>query len=160
MLEAKAANVAEHGLDRSDWFLAYIEGWSRWASRFSLLANLVLVSRPTRWLLEKLFGLSQRRRLPRFAFRHFLALARKRGWTRRQAAARPRVAYFADTFATYADPQLGEAAVAVLQHQGLEVHVPPAQRGSGAPALTAGDVEAAREAAQGNVRMLGELVRD
>lgn len=160
MLEAKAANVAEHGLDRSEWFLARIEGWSRWASRFSLLANLVLGSRPTRWLLEKLFGLSQKRRLPRFAFRHFLSLARKRGWARRHPSSRPRVAYFADTFATYADPQLGEAAVAVLQHQGLEVHVPSGQRGSGAPALTAGDVESARESAQGNVRLLAELVRD
>lgn len=160
MLEAKAANVAEHGLDRSDWFLARIEGWARWASRFSLLANLVLASRPTRWLLAKLFGLSPKRRLPRFAFRHFLSLARKRGWTRRQPSPRPRVAYFADTFATYADPQLGEAAVAVLQHQGLEVYVPPGQRGSGASALSVGDVEGARETAQGNVRLLAELVRD
>ncbi|MBM4071408.1 MAG: FAD-binding protein [Planctomycetes bacterium] len=160
MLEAKAANVAEHGLDRSDWFLARIEGWSRWASRFSLLANLVLGSRPTRWLLEKMFGLSQKRRLPRFGFRHFLSLARKRGWARRNASPRPRVAYFADTFATYADPQLGEAAVAVLQHQGLEVHVPSGQRGSGAPALTVGDVESARDSAQSNVRLLAELVRD
>ncbi len=160
MLEAKAANVAEHGLDRSDWFGAGIEGWARWGSSFSLLANRALAWGATRWLFEKLFGLSQKRRLPRFAFRHFLSLARKRGWTRKAASSRPRLAYFVDTYATYCDPRTAEAAVAVLQHQGFDVHVPPAQRGSGAPALAVGDAETAREIAQRNVRVLAELVRE
>jgi FAD/FMN-containing dehydrogenase/Fe-S oxidoreductase len=160
MLEAKAAHVAHHGLDRSDWFLARTEGWARWGSAFSLLANLVLSSRPTRWLLEKLFGLSRLRRLPTFAYRNFLRLARKRGWTRKPAGTRPRVAYFVDVFAAYSDPQLGEAVVAVLQHHDIDVYVPMGQRGSGAANLTYGDVESAREIAQRNLRLLAELARE
>ena len=42
----------------------------------------------------------------------------------------PRVAYFVDTFANYNDPLIAEAVVAVLHHNGIEVHVPPGQAGS------------------------------
>ena len=62
--------------------------------------------------------------------RTFLRRARRRGWTRPPRGSRPRVAYFADVFATYNDPQIGEAVVAVLHHHGFEVYVPPGQWGS------------------------------
>jgi Fe-S oxidoreductase len=70
------------------------------------------------------------------------------------------VAYFVDTFANHADPQIGLAAVAVLRHNGVTVHVPWRQRGSGMPALTAGDLDTARETAAYNLRTLAELARD
>ena len=125
-----------------------------------MLSNLLLASGGVRWLLENLFGLSQQRRLPRFAFRHFLRLARRRGWSRKPHSQRPRVAYFADTFATYLDPQLAEAVVAVLQHQGIDVYVPPGQVGCGAAPLAYGDVQSARETAQINLRIFAELARE
>jgi FAD/FMN-containing dehydrogenase/Fe-S oxidoreductase len=160
MLEAKAANVAEHGLDRRDWFFARTEGFARWGSRFAFLANYALGSRTWRWVLEKMFGLAQKRRMPRFAFRNFFNIARKRGWNRKPASNRARVVYFPDIFATYNDPQLGEAAVAVLRHQGIDVYVPPGQRGSGAAPLAHGDVESAREIADRNLLVLADLARE
>lgn len=160
MLEAKAANVAEHGLSRHDWFLARTEGFARWASSFSVVANLALGSRSSRWLLEKFWGLSKSRRLPRFAFRNFFSMARRRGWSRKPNSDRPRVAYFVDIFAAYNDPQLAAAVVAVLQHQGIDVFVPPGQRGCGAAALAYGDVDSAREIALRNLRVLAELARE
>jgi FAD/FMN-containing dehydrogenase/Fe-S oxidoreductase len=160
MLEAKAANVAEHDMNWNDWFLARTEGFARWASSFSIVTNLLIGSRSTRWLLEKLFGLSKSRRLPRFAFRNFFALARRRGWSRKPDGDRPRVAYFVDVFAAYNDPQLAEAVVAVLRHQGIAVFVPPGQRGSGAAALAQGDVDSAREIAVRNLRVLADLARE
>jgi FAD/FMN-containing dehydrogenase/Fe-S oxidoreductase len=172
MLEAKAANVAEHGLDRKDWFLARSEGFARWASGLAILVNLGLQSRTVRWLLEKLFGLSRRRRLPRFVSRPFLRLARRRGWSRKrgnreqgtgnskQGTASPRVAFFVDVFANYNDPLIAEAAVAVLRHNGLDVYVPRGQRGCGMAALAYGDVETAREAAQANLHVLAESARE
>ena len=65
MLEAKAANVAEHGLDRKDWFLARAESFARLGSAFAPLANHFLASPSFRWFLERLLGLSAQRRLPR-----------------------------------------------------------------------------------------------
>jgi FAD/FMN-containing dehydrogenase/Fe-S oxidoreductase len=159
MLEAKAANVAEHGLTRSDWVLARTESFAAIGSALALVVNGALCSRTVRWLMEKLFGVSRKRRLPRFATRSFLQRAARHGWTRPPGPHRDRVAYFVDVFANYNDPQLGEAAVAVLQHQGIEVYVPPAQGGCGMASLAQGDVDTARECALSNLRALAELAR-
>ncbi|HYT92092.1 MAG TPA: FAD-linked oxidase C-terminal domain-containing protein, partial [Gemmataceae bacterium] len=147
MLEAKAANVAEYGLDWKDWFLARTEGIARVAGAFSLIVNAALGSPVVRWVLEKLFGLSRKRRLPRFALRSFLRRAQRWGLTRRPRSDRPRVAYFVDVFANHNDPQIGEAVVAVLRHNGIDVYVPPGQRGCGMAALAHGDIETARDIA-------------
>jgi FAD/FMN-containing dehydrogenase/Fe-S oxidoreductase len=160
MLEAKAANVAEHGMDRSDWVLARTESFAALGSTFAVLANAALDSRTVRWLLERLFGISRQRRLPAFAGRNFLRRAVRRGWTRPPRGNRPRVAYFIDVFANYNDPQIAEAVVAVLHHNGIEVYVPRGQTGSGVAPLTYGDLEAAREAAQRNLRLLADLARE
>jgi FAD/FMN-containing dehydrogenase/Fe-S oxidoreductase len=160
MLEAKAANVAEHGLRLSDWTMARTEALARFGSAFAFLANRVLASQPGRWLLEKIFGVARQRRLPTFAARSFLRRAARRGWTRPPRGRRPRVAYFVDVFANYNDPQVAEAVVAVLHHNGIEVYVPPGQRGCGMVPLAYGDVETARDAAAHNLRLFAELARE
>ncbi len=159
MLEIKAANVARHGLDRSSWVLARTESFAWLGSALAPAANAVLANRGMRWLLEKLFGISRRRRLPAFASKSFLRQAKKRGWTRRPRGKGPRVAYFVDIFANYNDPTIAEAVVAVLHHNGIEVYVPPGQLGCGMAPLAYGDVEAAREALQHNLRLLAEPAR-
>jgi FAD/FMN-containing dehydrogenase/Fe-S oxidoreductase len=160
MLEAKAANVAEHGLDRKDWFLARSETLARWGSAFAPLANHFLSSPTFRWVLEKMLGLAQERRLPKLAARPFLRRARRKGWCRKPRSGRPRVAYFVDTYANYIDPQIAEAVTAVLHHHGYDVYVPPEQTGCGMAALASGDVETAREAAEHNLRVLAEVARE
>ncbi len=160
MIEARAANVARHGLDRADWVLARTESIAWLGSAFSPLANLLLANPIARWLLESVFGVSRERRLPRFASRSFLRLARSRGWTRKPHSARPRVAYFVDVFANYNDPLIAEAVVAVLHHNGIEVYVPPGQAGCGMAPLAYGDVDTARDMVQHNLHLLAELARE
>ncbi len=160
MLQAKAANVAEHGLDRTDWAMARTESFARLGSAVAPFANAVLSNSLARWLLEKLFGLSRRRRLPAFARRSFLRQAKRRGWTRKPRSARPRVAYFVDIFANYNDPLVAESLVAVLHHNGIEVYVPPRQGGCGMAPLAYGDVETARETVQHNLFILSDLARE
>jgi FAD/FMN-containing dehydrogenase/Fe-S oxidoreductase len=159
MLEAKAANVAEHGMDRTDWFFSRIEEVLRWGSAVSFLANLALHGRTSRWLLDKLFGVSRQRRFPHLAPRSFMAHAKRHGWTHKPSGARPVVVYFVDLYANYVEPQIAEATVAVLQHHGFDVYIPPEQRGSGLEALAHGDAETAREIAQKNLRQLVEAAR-
>src|SRR5205085_10920969 len=108
----------------------------------------------------KLSGAARGRRLPAFARRSFLRRAERRGWTRKPHPSRPRVAYFVDVFANYNDPLIAEAVVAVLQHNGIEVYVPPGQRGCGMAPLACGDVETAREVATHNLRIFADLARD
>jgi FAD/FMN-containing dehydrogenase/Fe-S oxidoreductase len=160
MLEAKAANVAEHGLSRSDWTLARTESFAAFGSALSFMTNLALGNPLARWFLEKTFNISRHRRLPTFATRTFLRWATHRGLTRMLPTSRPRVVYFVDVFANYNDPQIGEATVAVLRHNGFEVFVPPGQVGCGMSPLAVGDVETAREAAEINLRILADLARE
>jgi FAD/FMN-containing dehydrogenase/Fe-S oxidoreductase len=160
MLEAKAANVAEHGLDRTSWVLSRTESFARLGGALAPLVNVALASNSVRWLMEKLFGVSRHRRLPSFAFRTFLNRARRQGWTRRPRTDGPRVTYFVDVFANYNDPTIAEAVVAVLHHNGIEVHVPPGQVGCGMAPLAVGDLEAARETLQHNLRILAEPARE
>jgi FAD/FMN-containing dehydrogenase/Fe-S oxidoreductase len=182
MLEAKAAHVAEHGLDRADWALSRAASFSAAGSAIAPLANRLLRGRLTRWFLEKFFGVARRRRLPPFAPRSFLRLARKWGWTTknvdrgswivdredsmhlRSTIDDPRstnkIALFVDIFANYHDPAIAEAAVRVLQHHRADVIVPAEQWSCGMEALAQGDVETARELARSNLRVFADLVRD
>ena len=160
MLEAKAANVAEHGLGRTAWFFSRVESWAKLGSYFPLFTNLALRSFPLRWIADKVVGLSWRRRLPLLAHVTFMKQAGKRGWTSRPSLDRPCVALFVDVFANYFDPQLAESAVAVLKHNGFDVFVPPGQAGCGMAALAQGDAETARELGQRNLRAFAEVARD
>jgi Fe-S oxidoreductase len=161
MLEAKAAYFENHGLPPGAWALSRVELWSRVASRLPILYNAVLASAPGRWLMERVFGIARERSLPRAHRTPFVRRAARRGMTRPQPhAAGPRVAYFVDVFANYFDQELAEAVVAVLQQAGVNVFVPPGQRGSGMPALVAGDIDFARDLALRNLRVLASAVRD
>jgi FAD/FMN-containing dehydrogenase/Fe-S oxidoreductase len=161
MLEAKAAFVENHGLPPGAWALSRVEFWSRLASRLPILYNAVITSRLGRWLVERVFGIAHERSLPRAHRTPFVRRAARRGMTRPQPqAAGPRVAYFVDVFANYFDQELAESVVAVLQQVGVNVFVPPGQRGSGMPALVAGDVDFARDVALQNLRALSSAVRD
>jgi FAD/FMN-containing dehydrogenase/Fe-S oxidoreductase len=169
MLEAKAANVAEHGLDRADWVMARLGMFSALGSTVALLANQLLRGPLSRWVMEKFFGVARGRRLPPFAPRSFLRQARRWGWTRKSevrgqksevGSTADRVALFVDIFANYHDPQIAEAAVRVLQHSGVAVVVPPDQRSCGMEALAQGDVETAREIARDNLHVFAELARE
>src|SRR5205823_13275401 len=121
-LEAKAINVAQHGMRFSDWVVARSEAFARLGSALAPLINLVLDNGAVRWGMDRVLGVSRHRPLPAFARRSFASQARRRGWTHPVRSERPRVAYFVDIFANYNDPTIAQAAVAVLHHQGIEVH--------------------------------------
>lgn len=159
MVEAKGAYVASHGLRFSDWVAARIDVVSRIGSMLSPLANRLLASRRARWLGEKIFGIAQGRPIPRFAARSFMHRARRRKLVRATRRSGPKVLYFVDTFANYHDAQLGDALVAVLEHNAIAVYVPPEQRSSGMPLLAEGAVEQAKRIAAANVRLLADAVR-
>ncbi len=159
MIEAKAAYVRANGMRFSDWVVARIDRWGAIGSRFATLANWALRSRTMRWLLEKTLGIAQGRKLPRFARRTFLRQAARRRLTRPTRRTGRKVLYFVDHYVNYHDPQLGDALVAVLEHNGVAVYVPPQQRYAGMPLLALGGVAEAKRLAAHNVELLAEAVR-
>lgn len=159
MIEAKAAYVATNGLAPSDWMLARFDLLSAWGGRFSPLANWAIGNRQARWVLEKLLGIAQGRKLPRFASSSFLRIAARRRLTKPTRRSGRKVVYFVDTYANHHDPKLAEALVAVLEHNGVAVYVPPEQRASGMGMISMGVVEPVRRLAAKNIPMLAEAVR-
>lgn len=161
MIEAKAAYVAANGLRRSDWVLSRAHSFGAFGSVTSPVTNWAIGNRYARWWMEKVLGIARQRKLPRFARRTFLR-SMDRGCRRMPSPseAEPTVVYFVSEYANYYDPELAHALVAVFRHNGIRVFVPPGQTTSGMAMITAGDVTAAREVAEQNVRELAELARE
>ncbi|MCH2114279.1 MAG: anaerobic glycerol-3-phosphate dehydrogenase subunit C [Pirellulales bacterium] len=159
MVEAKATFVATNGERVHDWLIARVDNLCRIGASFSRLANWTLRNRFARWLLEKILGIAQGRKLPRFSRRPFLQQAENRRWHRPQHDSKDKVLYFVDTYANYCDTQLAQAFAAVLRHNGVNVYVPGGQRQAGMPLISRGVLEPARQAAEENVALLAEAVR-
>ncbi len=159
MLEGKGAYVAAHGLKLSDWIASRLDIVSAVASRLSPLANWAIGNRRCRWLIEKCFGIAQGRKLPRVTSRNFLRRAARRRLVRPTRTNERKVAYFVDLYANYHDPQLAEAVVAVLKHNGVAVFVPPGQKQAGMGAIADGALDIARGFARKNVAVLADAIR-
>ncbi len=159
MLEGKGAYVAANGLDLHDRIMSRLDLASALACRVSPLANWALKNRFMRWLMEKTLGIAQGRKLPKIASRTFLRRAARRKLTRPARRSGRRAAYFVDLYANYHDPQLAEATVAVLEHNGVSVYVPPEQVQAGMAAISCGALDIARRLARQNVMVLAEAVR-
>ncbi len=159
MAEGKGAYVAAKGLAFSQWAMGRIDLLARLGARFSIIANWSLRNRQMRWVLEKTVGIAQGRKLPRIARRSFLRRAARRRLTRPTRRSGQKAALFLDVYANHFDPQLGHALVAVLEHNGVAVYVPPEQKQAGMPAISCGALEIARRLAQHNVDVLADAVR-
>lgn len=161
MIETKAAYVAANGLSRADWILSRAHSVGALGSMLAFAANWMLTSRPARWVLEKTLGISQHRKLPRFARRSFLRSVGKRYADRPAAVGKTvPVAFFVGEYANYYDPELAHAFVAILKHNGVPFAVPPGQTTSGMAMISAGDLEAARDVAEKNIRVLADFARE
>ncbi len=131
-------------------------GLAAWGCRFAPLSNWVMQSRPMRVMLEWLFGLDRRVPPPRYAnqtFRQWFIAWSTRSTTSSISHDRPQVVYFADTWTNYHTPQVGKAAVKVLEALGYEVVVPPTQC-CGRPAISKGLLVQAKRLATANIAVL------
>ncbi|MEY4186861.1 MAG: Anaerobic glycerol-3-phosphate dehydrogenase subunit [Planctomycetota bacterium] len=162
VLEARAQFVRAHGLTRTQWLLSRVHSWGKLASRFAWLVNPLLRYRATRQLLQRFTGIAAERRLPAFATRPFMETLRVRREDNSGApgSSRPTVVYFVDYFANHHDPELAEAFVRVLEHNGFRVYIPREQTISGMNMVSAADLPSAREVALKNLRELIEPARE
>ena len=162
MLEARAQNVATDGLSKTDWLLSRFHTYARFASRFTMTANRLLRHRVIRKILQKTIGIAEQRRLPQFTPKPFMQSQRVRSEHNSAdiSSTTPTVLYFVDYFANHHDPDLSEAFVRILQHNGYRVYVPTDQTVSGMAMITVGDLDAAREVAESNIAAMSEAVRE
>ncbi|MFP6650257.1 MAG: FAD-linked oxidase C-terminal domain-containing protein, partial [Pirellulaceae bacterium] len=159
MVEAKAQYVATNGLSFSDSMLTQLDRLARWSNRLRPLYNWAIGNRQMRWLMEKMFGLAQGRKLPRVARRNFLRIAQRRRLHRPLRHSGRKVVYFVDVFANWFDVQLAEATIDVLEHNGISVYVPGNQLAAGMSAISEGAIDLARRLATRNVTLLADSIR-
>ncbi|MEI8372403.1 MAG: anaerobic glycerol-3-phosphate dehydrogenase subunit C [Planctomycetota bacterium] len=159
MMEAKTAYLRTNGLRFADWIMTHLDLLASIGHLVAPLTNWALGNRPMRWLIEKTLGIAQGRKLPRVTSRPFLRRAARRRLTRQNRRSTHRILYFVDTFANFHDPQLGEALVSVLKHNGIGVYVPADQWSSGMASVASGALDHARKIAKHNIALLAESVR-
>lgn len=159
--EFLAQRYAQRGTPLAARVFGHIHDLNRLAAPVAPLANAVLGTRSVRGLLGRLVGLHPDRRLPPLASPTFTRWFAQH--QRRQVAAgngpapeRETVALFPDTFVTFNYPQIGIAAVRVLEAGGYRVTLAP-HVCCGRPMLSQGLLEAARRQAARNVALLYPL---
>ena len=112
-----------HGTPLSARALGNIHELSRWGSRFAPLANLGAASAPARWLNEKLLGLDRRRTPPAWKSETFAKWYRRRGGGGTPAGHAQKVTLFNDTFLNHYHPEVGIAALEILELGGNRAEV-------------------------------------
>jgi Fe-S oxidoreductase len=125
-------------------------------SRTPRLANAVNALPPVRWLLEKMVGIDRRRPLPALTSETFEDWFRRR--TPPATAPRGEVVLFHDTFVTYNTPEIGQAAVRLLEGAGYRV-VLVDRKCCGRPLISKGMLDEAREHAAYNIARLAPYAR-
>jgi Fe-S oxidoreductase len=142
---------AEHGVPIRSRMFAEIAAVTRLAVRLAGPTNAVMRAIPVRWMMEKMLGISRRRVLPRFASRSLRKTLRSR-----QSLVEPgrKVVLFADTFSDMNTPEVGMAAVRVLEAAGCSVEIAPRQGCCGRPMVSKGLLQRAKEAARANIEAL------
>jgi len=144
-----------HGLPLRNRLFGHIAKVSAWGSRLAPLSNWLAASRPNRLLMEKLFGIDPRRPLPAFARETFTAWFDRR--RPRRDAPRGGVVLFHDTFVTYNAPDVGRAAVELLEAAGYAVELVD-KICCGRPLISKGMLGVAKSHAEWNVARLAPLV--
>jgi Fe-S oxidoreductase len=151
-----------HGTPLRARAVGHIQRLLRVASVTPGLSARVAGSAAGRWLGEALLGIDRRRTMPapaRSTFRHQLEgrtprdLARASSPPGSGGACRRSVALFNDTFTNYCHPEIGMAAVEVLESAGFETRLTP-NVCCGRPLISQGLLEGARKLAARNAASL------
>ena len=121
------------GVSRRSRLVADTPRLAAWGCRLAPLSNWLMRSAPVRAMLERRYGLDRRIPPPRFArgtFHRWFQRHRKKkripGPSAGAGAGSPRgrVVYFADCWTNFYRPQVGIAAVRLLEAAGFDVLVP------------------------------------
>ena len=146
-----------NGLSARAQFFGGIAALSRWGSFFAPVSNWANGLPFVRGMMESRLGIDRRRRLPPFASQTFEQWFRARGGSPDSAAKNGRAVLFPDTFTNYNHPELGRAAVKVIEALGYQVIVPKVKC-CGRPMLSKGMMDKARANARYNVETVYEYV--
>lgn len=152
------ARIRRDGLPLRQRLLSDVDTLGRLGCAVPGVANLLLKSGSVRHILGKLLGFTPERPLPPFARTRFDHWFAKRPPFRK--AFRGRVILWDDTFARYHEPEIGIAAVTVLETAGFEVVLPTQRKCCGRPAFSMGNLTEAAKLGSHNLALLSRDTDD
>jgi FAD/FMN-containing dehydrogenase/Fe-S oxidoreductase len=135
----------------------YSLGWlPRWARLAALMPRTVnrLMASPLAAPGKRLAGVDSRRGLPVFARQTF-----RRWFDQHPSATGDPVMLWVDTFTDYFTPEVGIAAVEVLEEAGYAVRIPPRRLCCGLTLISTGQLDGARKVLHRSVTELAETAR-
>lgn len=156
LTEGRSAYVEDEGLPRAVRLLADVPRLARICGAFPRVYQALQSSRLMQPLLRRIGRIHPDRKLPGFARESFFEWAARTGRTERREGRR-QAAYFAGCTVGYLFPEVGQSVVAVLERNGVAVHVPP-QECCGMPYLVEGDRPDALEKAGATVQRLRDAL--
>jgi FAD/FMN-containing dehydrogenase/Fe-S oxidoreductase len=124
----------------SHYALGWLPRWTKLATRAPRLANASMRPKPLAALAKRLGGIDQRRPLPQFAIRSF-----RRWFADHPVAQGDPVMLWVDTFTNGFSPEVGIAAVAVLEAAGFSVQIPQGEVCCGLTWISTGQLDGARK---------------
>jgi FAD/FMN-containing dehydrogenase/Fe-S oxidoreductase len=148
------ARIERDGLSLQQRLFSSLDFLGKLGCLLPRLSNAALDSLLVRSLLAKGLGIAWQRPLPHYARQRFDSWFRRKD--RAPAHQRGRVILWDDTFTRYHEPQIGIAAVRVLETAGFEVSLARGRKCCGRPAFSQGNLETATRLAQHNVALLNE----
>lgn len=145
----------EHGYTLRDRLFTRPDAAGRMGVATRPIANWLIRQGWFRAVLESVVGIDRRRSLPPFASQTFESWFR----ARKSNSSGKKVVLFHDTFMNFHEPELGKAAVKVLEASGYEV-VLAKKACCGRPAISKGMLDRARALARENIDTLAGFARD
>jgi FAD/FMN-containing dehydrogenase/Fe-S oxidoreductase len=124
--EAVAAHHDQHGTPMRSRVFGRIRTLNRLGSALAPVSNLVGATRPLRRLMDRILGITARRPLPSYARLSLVRWFRRRARSQGQApvdTSRGEVTFLADSFTTYTEPAIGQAAIELLERAGYVVRL-------------------------------------
>jgi FAD/FMN-containing dehydrogenase/Fe-S oxidoreductase len=141
---------AEHGVPLRSRVFAEIAAVGRMVRPVAGIVNAANRAAPLRGIVSKMLGLAPQRPLPHFVTNTFRSWWGKQGKTKTGEE----VVMFVDTYTDSNQPEIGQAAVRVLEAAGCRVTVVKQQGCCGRPMISKGLLLRARESARRNVEAL------
>jgi Fe-S oxidoreductase len=162
VMRARAVEAKESGVGLREKMLGSPDEVGPLASRVAPLANAANQNKLNRILMEKFAGIHRNKILPTFHAQTFERWFKKKfGPSQPKAAVsdKPKVALFHTCIVNYNEPNIGKAAVGVLQQNGCDVADPAGQSCCGMPYLDGGRLDAALQHFRDNLKTLLPYVR-
>ena len=146
VLEARRVRMEDgKGLPLRERLLSDPDALGRAASTLAPVANFVNTLPLARWAMEKTAGIAAKKDLPRFVWQTFTRWFEMREAPKPGGAPVAKAVLFPTCSVEWNRPEIGKAAVAVLERNGVEVAVAYPQC-CGMPLFDVGDVAGAQEA--------------